>query len=89
MLIPFFILVLIFGFFSIDFMLILIGLFIAFRCAGEMMFWMLQQFGARTYRPHDFGMKQLDNHAIYILYQMINLVGAVLGVGLVIMIIYF
>lgn len=88
-LIPFFILVLLFGFFSIDFMLILIGLFVAIRCLGEMVFWMLQQFGARTYRPHDFGLTQLDNHAVYIVYQMINLVGAVLGAGLVILILAF
>jgi hypothetical protein len=37
--IPFLILVLLFGFFSIDFMLILIGLFVAVRCFGEMIFW--------------------------------------------------
>lgn len=87
--IPFLILVLLFGFFSIDFMLILIGLFVAVRCLGEMIFWMLQQFGARTYRPHDFGLTQLDNHAVYILYQLTNMVGVVLGAGLVIMIIYY
>jgi hypothetical protein len=87
--IPFLILVLLFGFFSIDFMLILIGLFVAVRCFGEMIFWMLQQFGARTYRPHDFGLTQLDNHAVYILYQLTNMVGVVLVAGLVIMIIYY
>jgi hypothetical protein len=88
-LVPFFILVLLFGFFSIDFMLVLIGLFVAIRCLGEMVYWMLQQFGARTYRPNDFGLTQLDNHAIYIVYQTINLVGAVLGAGLVILILAF
>lgn len=87
--VPLFILILMFGFFSLDFMLVLIGLFAAVRGLGEMFFWMLQQFGPRTYRPYDFGLSQLDNNAIYILYQLLGLCGAVLGLGFVIMILYY
>lgn len=88
-LVPFAAIILLFGFISIDFMIILIGLFIAFRGFGEMMFWMLQQFGARSYRPSDFGLHQLDNNAIYIIYQLLGLVSAVAGTALVLMILYF
>lgn len=87
--VPFFGIVLLFGFISIDFMLVLIGLYLLIRSIGEMMFWMLQQFGARTYRPYDFGFKNLDNHAIYILYQLIGMVGAVFGAAIIIMVLFF
>lgn len=87
--VPLAVLILLFGFISLDFMLVLIGLFVAFRGIGEMFFWMLQQFGARTYRPYDFGLAQLDNNAIYIIYQLLGLTGAVLGSGLVLMILFF
>lgn len=86
---PFLVIVLLFGFVSIDFMLLLIGLYIAFRGLGEMMFWMLQQFGARSYRPNDFGLKQLDNNAIYIVYQLLGMIGAIFGTALVLMILFF
>ncbi len=88
-LLPFAVVVLLFGFVSIDFMLVLIGLFIAFRGLGEMMFWILQQFGPRTYRPNDFGFTQLDNNAIYIIYQLLGMVSAISGTALVIMLLFF
>lgn len=87
--IPFFFIVLVFGFISLEFMLIMVGLYIAIRSLGEMIFWMFQQFGPRTYRPYDFGLSKLDNHAIYIIYQLLGLIGSVLGSSLVIMMIYF
>ncbi|MCX7996821.1 MAG: hypothetical protein N2691_03650 [Patescibacteria group bacterium] len=87
--IPFFFLVLLFGFFSIDFMLVLVGLFVTVRSFGEMLFWMLQQFGPHSYRPYDFGLSKLDNNAIYILYQLLGLSGTVLGAALVILVLYF
>lgn len=87
--VPFFIIVLLFGFISLDFMLVMIGIYIALRSLGEMIFWMLQQFGPRTYRPADFGLAQLDNNAIYIIYQLIGLVGGVFGLSIVVMMIYF
>jgi hypothetical protein len=88
-LVPLFALILLFGFLSLEFMLVMIGLYIAIRSLGEMIFWMFQQFGPRTYRPYDFGLAKLDNHAIYIMYQLFGLSGSVLGSGLVIMMIYF
>lgn len=87
--VPFFFIILVFGFLSLEFMLVMVGLYIAIRSLGEMIFWMFQQFGPRTYRPYDFGLVKLDNHAIYIIYQLLGLVGAVLGSSLVVMMIYF
>ncbi|MFW5703365.1 MAG: hypothetical protein ACOCXQ_00850 [Patescibacteria group bacterium] len=87
--VPFFLIVLIFGFLSLEFMMVMIGLYIAVRSLGEMVFWMFQQFGPRSYRPYDFGLTKLDNNAIYIIYQLIGLIGAVLGASLVLMMIYF
>ncbi len=43
------------------------------RALGEMVYWIHQQFGPRTYRPCDFGLTHLDTHAIYILYQLANM----------------
>jgi len=88
-LVPFVIIVFLFGFVSIDFMLVLVGLFIAFRGIGEMMYWILQQFSARTYRPNDFGFTQLDNNAIYVLYQLLGMMSAIFGSALLIMILFF
>ncbi|MBP6994254.1 hypothetical protein KBB12_03355 [Candidatus Woesebacteria bacterium] len=68
------------GFFSTKWMLILIGIYITVRQAGEMFFWLLQQFSNRRYRPYDFGLRSLDNNAIYILYQTIAIVWVVVGV---------
>lgn len=45
-------------------------LFVFIRAFGEMIYWFSHQFSDRSYRPPDFGMKSLDNHAIYILYQL-------------------
>jgi hypothetical protein len=86
---PLVLLIVVFGFISIDFMLVMVGLFVAARGLGEMMFWILQQFGPRTYRPYDFGFGQLDNNAIYIIYQLLGMSGLILGLSLVLMMIYF
>ncbi len=82
-LLPFLVIILIVGLFSIRFMFILLGLYISVRYLGEMMYWFSHQFTERTYRPYDFGFKNLDNHAIYILYQTFAIVGTVLGVSLI------
>ena len=83
-LLPLLIFIGILGFFSVKFMVIMFGVYFALRHLGEMIYWLLQQFGPRTYRPDDFGFKNLDNHAIYILYQTLANVWAVVGVGIVI-----
>lgn len=54
------------------------------RALGEMFYWLLQQFGPRKYRPYDFGLKNLDNNAIYILYQLFAFAQAVIFGGLLI-----
>ncbi len=75
--------IIIVGFFSMKWMFISMGIYIAVRQAGEMVFWMLQQFSNRRYRPYDFGMKSLDNNAIYILYQTLAIVWVFVGVLIV------
>lgn len=82
-LLPFIIMLLFVGFFSLQWMGILFSLFFAFRFLGEMIFWLLQQFGDRKYRPFDYGFKNLDNNAIYVIYQLKALVGLVLSTGVV------
>lgn len=45
-------------------------LIVFIRAYGEMIYWFSHQFSDRSFRPPDLGMKNLDNHAIYILYQL-------------------
>jgi hypothetical protein len=68
-------------FISLKFMVVMIGAYIAVRYLGEMVYWLLQQFGERKYRPGDFGFKHLDNHAIYIIYQTIATAWVMVGIG--------
>lgn len=67
---------------SVPFGLYMIGVYVSVRFGGEMVYWIHQQFGSRSYRPYDFGLRRLDNHAIYILYQLIALIGVLVGVAL-------
>lgn len=53
------------------------------------MYWFLQQFGDRTYRPYDWGFKNLDNHAIYIFYQTIMTIHATVAITALIIFIKF
>ncbi len=82
-LLPFLLAILLIGFVSIRFMFIVLGVYIAVRELGEMIYWLLQQFGDRRYRPYDWGFKNLDNNAVYILYQTAALAGTVVGIGVV------
>jgi len=68
--------------FSLQIGLFLTGAYVFLRHFGEMIYWLLQQFGPRTYRPKDFGVSKLDNNAIYILYQTYALLGMIFGVTL-------
>lgn len=45
-------------------------LLVIIRFSIEIFYWLFQQFGPKTYRPHDFGLKKLSNNSIYILYQL-------------------
>ena len=64
-------------------MLLMLGTYVALRYLGEMIYWFSHQFTDRTYRPHDFGFRNLDNHAIYILYQTFAIVGTTIGIGII------
>lgn len=81
-LLPLLFIVLLLGFISVEFMIFMIGVYITVRYFGEMIYWFAHQFNERKYRPHDFGFKKLDNHAIYILYQTFAVAGTVLGIGI-------
>jgi len=63
--------------------LFLTGAYISVRSLGEIIYWISQQFSDRKYRPNDFGFKNLDNHAAYILYQTFAICGVVVGLALV------
>lgn len=73
------------GLYSLRLMGILFGLLLAVRQSGELVYWLLQQFGDRKYRPYDFGLTGLDNNAIYILYQTFAIAGVVTGIAVVLL----
>lgn len=83
MIFPLLLVILIIGLFSFRYALLSFGLLIVVRQSGELVYWLLQQFGDRKYRPSDFGFSNLDNSAIYILYQTFAIVGIVTGLLLV------
>lgn len=82
-LLPLTTILLLLGLFSIKFMFLMIGVYITVRQLGEMIYWFSHQFNVRKYRPYDVGFKNLDNHAIYILYQTTSIVGVVFGVAII------
>ena len=82
-LVPFIVFLVLVGFFSVKWSALLFALYFTFRFLGEMVYWLLQQFGNKKYRPYDFGMKKLDNNAIYIIYQLYSLIGATISSVLV------
>lgn len=59
------------------------GAYVSVRYTGEIIYWISQQFSDRKYRPNDFGFKNLDNNAVYILYQTSATCGVVVGLALV------
>lgn len=79
-LIPFFLIVLIISLFSVKVALLTTTIFISVRFTGEMIYWLLQQFGSKTYRPYDYGLSNLSNDAIYIIYQLTSTVWIVFGI---------
>src|SRR5436309_1301906 len=80
-LLPLVVLIVILSFFSVKFAILMAGVYITVRQFGEVIYWFSQQFHERIYRPYDFGLKNLDNHAIYILYQTTAIAGTVFGLG--------
>lgn len=80
--IPIWVFIILTGFFSWRFMLLEIGIFLFLRGFGEMIYWLLQQFGNHKYRPST-NQKKLSNNAVYILYQLSGLRNAFLGLVLI------
>lgn len=87
-LLPLWAFILITGFFSWKFMLLEIGFFLFLRGLGEMIYWLLQQFGKKTYRP-ETKYNELNNDAIYILYQLSGLRNAFFGLVLIALVLIY
>ncbi len=85
LLLPLVVIILILSAFSMRYGLVTLASYIIVRQLGEMMYWLLQQFGDRKYRPYDFGFTCLDNNAIYIIYQTMAVCGCVFGALLLIL----
>ncbi len=85
---PFLLIILIMAFFSWKLALILFLIYAAIRNFGEMIYWLLQQFGEKTYRPRDFGLTNLDNNAIYILYQTFSLAFCAISIFLLVLLFF-
>lgn len=77
------------GLFSVRFMALMYAIFFSLRGFGEMMYWFMQQFGEKKYRPDDFGFKHLGNDAVYILYQLLSLVTTVVSIGAIFWIVLY
>lgn len=69
------------GIFSLRFMFLMFGVYSSLRNVGEMIYWFSHQFYDRKYRPPDWGFRNLDNHAVYILHQTLALAGATVSIG--------
>ena len=85
-LLPLFLAILFLGIFSIKLMLLVLGSFISVRYFGEMIYWIVEQkkpSKEKTSRPYDFGLKELNNHAIYIVYQTVAIAWIVFGVAII------
>lgn len=80
MLLPLILGIVVLSFISLHWGIRALGILIAVRQSGELVYWLLQQFGDRKYRPYDFGFTKLDNNAIYILYQTFAIAGVVCGI---------
>ncbi|MBI2051963.1 hypothetical protein HYT33_04350 [Candidatus Roizmanbacteria bacterium] len=86
---PLLVLIIFTGFISVQFMVLLIGIYVAVRNLGEMIYWFSHQFAGRKYRPNDFGFKNLGNHAIYILYQTLSIAGVMIGIAIMLYVLLF
>jgi len=86
---PLFLILLILGFFNTRLMVIAFLVFFSIRQLGEMMYWIIRQLSKPTYRPDDFGLTNLNTKAVYILYQLFAIVGATVGITLLIYVLLF
>jgi len=88
-LLPFLTLILLVGFFSVRFMLVIYAVFFTVRHFGEMTYWLLKQFSDKSYRPDDLGFKNLSNEAIYVIYQLKAVVKITIGISVIIFLLFF
>lgn len=88
-LLPFLVLILFVGLFSIRLMLLIYAVFFTVRHLGEMIYWLLKQFSDKSYRPHDLGFKNLSNEAIYVINQLKALVKIVIGISAIFLLLFF
>jgi len=84
-LIPLTVAILLTAIYSIKLAILIYAVYFTLRALGEMIYWLLQQFGEKTYRPNDFGFKNLSNDAIYILYQIMALASMVIGIAIILL----
>ena len=82
-LVPLTVAILLTALYSIKLAALIYAVYFTIRGLGEMIYWLLQQFGQKTYRPNDFGFKNLSNDAIYIIYQTISLANIIIGIGFI------
>lgn len=88
-LLPFIVFIGFIGLYSLRFMCLVYALFYTVRGCGEMIYWFSHQFWTKKYRPDDFGFKNLNNDAIYILYQIVSIVTTILGLSFVLYILLY
>jgi|SRR3989344_4970433 len=81
---PLLIILVLLGFIDARLMIIVFAVFFSLRQMGEMIYWIHRQFYNTGYRPYDFGFKNLSNKAIYVIYQLLSLSGATIGISLLI-----
>lgn len=81
---PFLIFLMILLYLNLEIGIIVAAVFFSLRQIGEMFYWIMQQFSSTGYRPYDFGLKNVSNKGIYIVYQLLNLIAATAGIGILI-----
>jgi len=64
--------------------ILVLALYFTVRGLGEMVYWLLQQFGPKTHRPYDYGLLHLSNEGVYIIYQLTSMVHVIVGVTFII-----
>lgn len=60
--------------------LIMIAIYYGVRGLGEMIYWLLQQFGPKAYRPYDYGLTSVSNEGIYVIYQLTSTLQVILSI---------
>lgn len=86
-LLPFLLLICALSLYSAPIGLLVYIIYFTIRGLGEMIYWLLQQFGPKTYRPWDYGFTQLNNEGIYIIYQLTSMIHVIIGITISILLI--